>query len=189
VARKSSIDGLDPALRVELDAAIKRGATIDEITWMLKGLGADVSRSAVGRYSKQYADLAARQRDLQSIAKAFGSEFGEAGSHQGRLMNQLLTSIITRAVMPLAAGDEETKAPDFKDLHFLARAVKDANSAAKIDTDREAKIRDDAIKQERSRSAAAAVEGARAAGASPETCQRIRAAILGLDLQPQGAAS
>jgi hypothetical protein len=135
VAGRSTIDKLDPQIRLELDGALKRGATIDEITWMLKGLGADVSRSAVGRYSKQYADLASRQRDMQSIAKAFGAEFGQEGDLQGRLMIQLLTSLITRAAMPIAAGEAE-ELPDFKELHFLARAVKDATSAAKTDVDR-----------------------------------------------------
>jgi len=185
VAGRSSIDKLDPQIRLELDAALKRGATTDEITWMLKGLGADVSRSAVGRYSKQYRDLASRQRDMQSIAKAFGAEFGQEGDLQGRLMIQLLTSLITRAAMPIAAGEQE-ELPDFKELHFLARAVKDATSAAKTDVDREVKIRDEAAKQARSAAAAAAENTARASGASEDTIRRVRAAILGIDLPAKG---
>lgn len=182
---RSSIDALDPAIRAELDAAINRGATIDQITWMLKGLGADVSRSAVGRYSRQYAELASRQRDMASIAKAFGAEFGQEGDLQGRLMIQLLTSLITRAAMPIAAGETEDM-PDFKELHFLARAVKDATSAAKTDVDREAKIREEVAKAERSRAAAAAEGGMRQSGASEESIQRVRAKILGIELPAAG---
>lgn len=177
--RKSSIATLDSAIRLEVDAAIKRGATIDEITWMLKGLGQDVSRSAVGRYSKQYADLASRQRDMASIAQAFAGEFGEADDRQSRLLIQLITSITTRAIMPIAAGDEVDM--DGKELHFLARAIKDITSAAKTDVDREAKIRDEAVKRAKQRAADAAESSVKASGASDETIRKVRAAILGID--------
>jgi hypothetical protein len=189
VGRRSSIDRLDPVIREEVDAAIKRGATVDEITWTLKGLGADVSRSAVGRYSKQYRDLAHRQRDMQSIAKAFGQEFGGADDLQGRLMVQLLTSLITRVAMPIAAGDE-VEGVDFKDLHYLARAVKDASSAAKTDVDREAKIRTEEARRAREKAAAEGAAAAKAAGASEETAAFIRAKILGIEpAKPKGGAS
>ena len=173
---KSSIDKLPEPIRVEVDAAIARGATIDQIVWMLKGLGADVSRSAVGRYSKQYADLAARQRDIASAAKAFASDFGQEGDLQGRMMVQLLTSIITRSAMPVAAGEEENL-PGFRDVHFLARAVKDAVSAASLDVDREAKV----ARRAREKAAADAESAGKAAGASPETIKIIKAKILGIE--------
>lgn len=176
---KSSIDKLPPQIREEIDAAIKRGTTIDEIVWMLKGLGANVSRSAVGRYSKQYADLAARQRDMSSIAKAFAGEFGQADDMQGRLLIQLVTTIATRMVMPIAAG-EEVEA-DGKELHYLARALKDITSASKTDVDREAKIRAEAEKVAKRQAAEDAAGAAKSAGASEETIKRVRAAILGIE--------
>lgn len=175
---KSKIAQLPEPIRLEVDAAIKRGASIDQIVWMLKGLGQDVSRSSVGRYSKQYADLAARQRDMQSIATTFAGEFGEADDLQGRLLIQLVTSIATRMVMPMAAGDEVKT--DAKELHFLARALKDITSAAKTDVDREAKIRSEAIADARQKAATAAEGAARAAGASAETIHTIKASILGI---------
>lgn len=179
MGQRSSIDRLDPTIRAEVDAAIKRGSTIDVIVAKLRELGADVSRSAVGRYSKQYAALAARQRDMSAVANAFASEFGTADDLQGRLMIQLVTSLITRTAM--AASENEEPEFDFKELHFLARAVKDAASAAKTDTDREARIRDEAAKEEKRKAAERAESSARSAGASPETIHKVRAAILGLD--------
>ena len=174
MAGKSTIAKLPEPILLEVNAALKRNATIDEIVWMLKGLGQDVSRSAVGRYTKQYTDLAARQRDMSSIAKAFASEFGEADDQQGRLLIQLATTIATRMVLPIAAGDDPELAT--KSLMELGRAVKDITSAAKIDVDREAKIRSEA----KQRAANDAERAAKAAGATPETIDRIKASILGI---------
>lgn len=175
---RSSIEKLEPEIRCEVDAAIKRGATIDSILEMLRGLGADVSRSAVGRYSRNYAELARRQRDLQSTARAFAADFGDADDRQGRLLIQLLTSIATTHVIPLATDEDPDV--DGKELHFYARAVKDLISASKIDIDREAKIREEERKSTREKAAAAAETAARRAGASSETIALIRSEILGI---------
>lgn len=176
MGRRSSIDRLDPAIRDEANLAIKRGATIDEIVATLQALGADVSRSAVGRYSKRYAELAAQQRDMRSMAEAFGQEFGSSENSEGKLMMQLLTSIGARALMPMAT--EEDPGLDGKEFHFYARAVKDLISAAKTDADRDARIADNARKL-----AASAVERAgRASGASEATIERVKAAILGIEV-------
>ena len=179
MAGTSSIKKLDPAVRGEVDAAIKRGATIDQIVQMLRGLGADVSRSAVGRYSKDYAALAARQRDIQATARAFAAEFGDADDRQSRLLIQLVTTIATNKVMPMAGDDDAGL--DGKELHYLARAVKDITSAAKTDTDRERAIRADAAKTAREQAATDAASEAKAAGASDETIDRIKRKILGID--------
>src|SRR4051812_13821404 len=111
MAQRSSIDRLPPDIRLEVDQAIKAGSTIDEIVGLLLDLqekgkrGGAPPRSAVGRYSQQYRALAARQRDMASVAKAFGAEFGSADDLQGRLMIQLVASLITRVAMD-AAQDE-----------------------------------------------------------------------------------
>lgn len=178
MARKSSLEELPQPVLDELHAAIKRKATIDEIVWMLKGLGADVSRSAAGRYTKQYRDVAARQRDVNSMAKAFAGEFGSADDLQGRLMIQLATSLITRFALPMAGGDEIDM--DTKELMELARAVKDVTSASMTDVNREAKIRSEAMTKARQQAAADAETAGKEAGASPETIHRIKAKILGV---------
>lgn len=180
MAGRSTIDQLPPVIRQEVDAAIKRGATIDEIVAQLRDMGADhISRSAVGRYSKQFRDLADQQRQISSVAQAFGKEFGHADDLQGRFMIQLLNSVITRAVLPIASGEEIEI--DGKELHYLARAVKDVASAAKTDVDREAKIRDETKKRAREEAAAAAESAGRTAGASEETIEAIKRKILGID--------
>jgi hypothetical protein len=180
VAGRSSIDKLPSRVREEVDAAIKRGATIDDIVERLRELGADhISRSAVGRYSQQFREFAAQQRQISSVAQAFANEFGEAEDRQGRFMIQALTSVITRAILPVASGDEIEL--DGKELHYLARAVKDVASASKTDVDREAKIREETRKRAREEAAAAAESAGRSAGATPETIEAIKRKILGID--------
>lgn len=176
MAGRSRIERLDPRIRAEVDGAIKRGVTIDAITEMLKGLGVEIARSSVGLYTKKYAELARQQRDMRAVAEAFGQEFGTADDRQGRMMVQLLTSVITRAIMPVATAEEEPEALDAKELHFLARAVKDTMGAAKLDIERERLIRE----EERKRAADAGAEAARKGGATPQTIDLVKRAILGL---------
>jgi hypothetical protein len=112
------------------------------------------------------------------VAKAFGAEFGGSDNDQGKLMIQLITSVAARVALPLAT-DEEIDV-DGQELHFLARAVKDLTSAAKIDTDRDAKIRDEENKRTKAQAAKDAESAARDAGASEETIRMVKARILGL---------
>ena len=50
---KSTIIRLPPEIRAEVDRLIREGAaTTDEIVAALRELGAETSRSAVGRYAK-----------------------------------------------------------------------------------------------------------------------------------------
>lgn len=175
---RSSITDLPPAILDAVHAAIGRGETIDAIVALIRGMGGEASRSATGRYAKGFAELAKQQRDMRAVAEAFGREFGSADDHQGRMMVQLMTSVMTRAVMPLATGDEVDLST--KELMELGRAAKDITSAAKIDVEREARIRDEAAKRAKLAAADAAEDEGRAAGASEETLDRIRRKILGI---------
>ena len=85
MGRKSTITA-NPAIRAAVDAAIARGCTVDAIKAMLDEMGAEISRSAIGRHASKYADIAARQRDIRAAADAFASEFGNAEDNQSRLM-------------------------------------------------------------------------------------------------------
>jgi hypothetical protein len=182
MARKSAIDTLDPAIRSSVLRAIEEGATIDDIVALVRSMGGAVSRSAVGRYTQRFADLAKQQRDMRTVAEAFGREFGSADDHQARMMTQLITSLVTRTLIPLATADadDEEAQIDGLELSRLAKAAKDAVSASKIDIEREARIREEEGKRARDAAAAAADAEGRAAGASEETIRRIRARILGI---------
>jgi hypothetical protein len=179
MGRRSSIDQLPAEIRREVDAAIKAGLSITAIAKAVREAGGSVSRAAVGRYTQKYAELAKRQRDIAAMAEAWKADFGDAENPQMRLMVQLASTLYTRAPLPELSdgeGDPEPGSTDWKDLHFMARGLKDVVSAAKIDADREAAIR----KNERERSTQIATEAARKAGATPETIDLIKRELLGI---------
>ncbi|WP_066546790.1 phage protein Gp27 family protein [Sphingomonas sp. CCH15-F11] len=174
--RRSSVEKLDPAIRASVDRAIGRGASIDEIVELVDSLGGDVSRSAIGRYSIRYREMADQQRNVMAIAKAFGEDFGDSDNQAGKLLIQIINSVAVRALIPLASG--EVDAIDGKELHFLARAAKDLMSAAKTDADRDRQVRDATKKA----AAEAADQELRREGASADTIRRVKEQILGIEL-------
>lgn len=176
---RSTIDALPPVILAAVHDAIERRETIDAIVARIRDMGGDASRSAVGRYTKGFAELAKQQRDMRSVAEAFGREFGSADDLQGRMMIQLMTSLTTRVLMPHMTGEAEEDL-SVLDLSRLAKAVKDATSASKIDIEREAKIREEEARRARERAAADAETAGRAAGASEATLRAVRLGILGL---------
>jgi hypothetical protein len=162
----------NPAIREAVDGAIKRGCTIDAIKEMLDKMGVEIGRSAVGNYTKKYADLAQRQRDIRSAADAFAGEFGSADDNQTRLMIQLVTTLITENILERGEGEGSAM-----DLHLLASAVKNAIGAAKLDDDRRRLIRKEAFKE----AAEVADKAGRANGAGEASLQAIRAALMGVE--------
>ena len=179
MARKSSIKTLPPAVQAAVIKAMETGATIDAIVTQLDAMGHQRSRSAVGRYAKEYGELAARQRDMRSAAEAFAGEFGDSDNAEGKLLVQMLTSMGARMVMARATGADEEE-PDALEFSRLAKATKDLIGAAKTDSERDAKIREEVRKEERQRASDDAVSAARAAGASDATMDAIKKKLLGL---------
>ena len=145
----------------------------------MRGLGGEVSRSRVGRYSQRFAELAKQQRDMRSVAEAFGREFNTGDDMQGRMMIQLMTSITTRMLMPHMTGEAEEELSTLE-LTRLAKAVKDVGGAAKVDAERERAIREEEARRTKEAAANDAEVAGRAAGASEETLRRVRAGILGI---------
>lgn len=143
--RKSTIKTLPKEVQGAVVKALEQGATIDGIVAHLSELGHPRSRSAVGRYAREYAELAEKQRDIRVVAEAFAKDFGGTENAEGKLMVQMLTSIGARMILPIAAGQEEDLDP--KAFHFLAKATRELQSAAKIDADRDARVREEGRKQ------------------------------------------
>lgn len=178
MARKSSMKTLPSGIQAAVMQAMEAGATIDEIVAELDAMGHRRSRSAVGRYAKEYGQMAARQRDMRTAAEAFAGEFGGADNVEGKLLVQMLTSMGARMVMAKANDDEEE--PDALEFSRLAKATKDLIGAAKTDSERDARIREEAAKEARRKAADDAVSAARASGASDATMDAIKAKLLGL---------
>lgn len=171
MARQSSIS-VNPEIREAVDRALQRGCTIDAIKDMLDAMGAEISRSAIGRHAAKYSAVIARQRDIQCAAEVFAAEFGTLDNNQTRLMVQLVTTLITENLMGKGEGEGTAM-----DLRLLAAAVKDAAGAAKIDSDLRASIRKQALVD----AAAAAGKAGKAGGVPQEKIDIIVKQIMGID--------
>ena len=171
MGRKSTIKQ-NPAIQAAVNEAISRGATVDAIKEMLDGMQAGISRSAVGRYTSQYEDAAARQRDISSAASAFASEFGDLDNNQTRFTVQLMTTIITENLLKMGKGEGDPMS-----LRLLAATVKDNVHAAKADHEYRMSVRRDALAD----AAKKAGEVAKAGGVPQATIDLIMREIMGID--------
>jgi hypothetical protein len=168
---KSSVKALDPRIKAEVDAAIRDGrATIDQILALIRELGGDASRSAVGRYKRSAEQQMARYREAQEVAKVWiGKLQTDPEGDVGRLLAEMLR---TTAFQTL--GDIDAASP--QDLMFLGKALKDLASAEKLTAERILKVRQEAAKD----AAAVAVKEAKGAGLSDAAAEAIRRKILGV---------
>lgn len=169
--RKSSIKQLDPRIRAAVDAAIREDrATIDDIVAIIRELGGDASRSAVGRYKQKAEEQMVRYREAQEVAKVWiGKLQTDPEGDVGRLLAEMLR---TTAFSTL--GDIDAASP--QDIMFLGKALKDLASADKLTADRIMVVRREAAKE----AAAVAVKEAKGAGLSDEAADLIRKKILGV---------
>lgn len=174
--RKSSIKTLPPEILNAVNGALNDGRTIDDVVALIRSMGKARSRSAVGRYKKQIDAVADKMRQAREMATVLVGEIGPNAPEgkTGRLLVEILQNITFNFL--LREAEEDDAAADARDLHFLARAIKDMASAQKIDVEREAKIRRDQAEK-----AADEVDRiALAEGLSKETVDKFRAGILGL---------
>lgn len=169
--RKSSIKQLDPRIKSAVDSAIREDrATIDDIVAIIRELGGDASRSAVGRYKAKAEAQMARYREAQEVAKVWiGKLQTDPEGDVGRLLAEMLR---TTAFQTMGDIDEATP----QDIMFLGKALKDLASADKLTADRIMVVRREAAKE----AAAVAVKEAKGAGLSDEAADVIRKKILGL---------
>lgn len=181
---KSSIKRLPPQLRKELDRLLASGAhTLDQVVEHLRQLGAPVSRSAVGRYSQEFEEVAVHIRESREVTAAFARELGEVPEGD---MGRVLVEIVHRLVFKAGMHQLREGTIDAADAARLAKAIKDLAAGSKISVDMEVKIKELA-REEAKREAVHDVENvAREKGLSRETVEAIKSKILGV--KPQAAA-
>jgi len=176
MAPRSSIEQ-DPRIKEAADEAIRSGATVDQILEALQGIGADVSRSAVGRYTFKVRSTMAKLREAREVAKVWADKFGsEPDGDVGQLVGQVLHAVAFAQASHMAdaePGQEDGPGP--REVMFLAGALKDLASAGKINADRILKVR----KETATKAADEAVKVAKASGMTADTVAKLRAAVLG----------
>lgn len=169
--RKNTVVRLDPRIRESVDSAIREGrATIDDIVAIVRAMGGEASRSAVGRYKQQAESQMQKYREAQEIAKVWiGKLATDPEGDVGRLLSEMLRTAAFQTM-----GDMEAAAP--MDLMLLAKALKDLAGADKLTAERILKVRTEAAKEAAEKVAAVG----KAKGLSKETVEELRREILGV---------
>lgn len=178
--RKSSVTKLPPALRDELDRAIREGRlSIDDLTAFVRDRGAEVSRSAVGRYVKNYEDQIADYRKTQELAKVLVGELQDNPQGDvGRLASEMIKLNILRGIESMR--EEGGELPPEQTM-FLASALRSAGSFDKSNADLLLRLKKELATEAQAK--LKALEGSAAKGAvklDAETLKRIREEIYGI---------
>ena len=170
----STITELDPAIKNAVDTAIREGrATIDKIVSMIKEMGGDASRSAVGRYVANAREQLEEYQQAQQVAAVWVDKIGkEPQGDMGRLLIEMLRLIAYKSVGGMSQASPE-------DLMFLAKALKDIGGADKLMVDRSINVHK-LMQLEAAKVAAQVGKTAKKAGMSDETVELIRSQILGI---------
>ena len=174
MGRKSSIEILGPELKTAVDDALRRGIRIIDIVELVRGMGGEVSKSAVGRYKASFDASLARYRDAQEVAGKWVSQFhADPGSDVGRLLAEMCKTL---AFQTLAVANDAEDAVDGLELGRLARAVKALTDVDRVKAELETRVRREIAAE----AADKAAEVGHQAGLSADAVARIRREVLGL---------
>lgn len=176
MGRRSTVAQLPKELVEACNGLIRDGHTIDEILTALQGLGAQVSRSAVGRYVKSARESMEKYRQAQEVAKVWVDKLeAEPNGDVGRLLPEMLRVVAFQSLTTMGESDEPAKAMD---VMLLAKALKDIAGTTKANIDIERQLR--AMRADLKRAAEQVAGQVRRAGVSEETITQIRQRILGV---------
>lgn len=176
MGRRSTVAALPKELLERCHALIREGYTIEEILGALQGMGAEVSRSAVGRYVKSARETFEKYRQAQEVAKVWVDKLeAEPAGDVGRLLPEMLRTVAFQTLSSMGEGEADVKP---KDIMLLAAAIRNIADTTKTNVGVELQLRK--LRAEL-KTVAAEVEGAvRQAGLSEDTVERIKARILGV---------
>ena len=170
MGQRSTISRLPAEAQAKLRAMYDASMTLDEIHESLvdflceiDGAWSPPSRSAIHRHRQDYEATAAKMREAREMASAIATELKDIPEDKtGQLLIDLLRTMTFKVLQGnVEAGD----GVDAKDLHFLARTLKDMASASAIGTKQASEIR----KLAREEAATAVEEIGKARGIDADT--------------------
>lgn len=128
--RPSSITRLEEPLQAEVNRLVRAGWTIDDIKASLAELGADVSRSAVGRYVKSARESMETYRQGQEVAKVWLDKLeSDPQGDVARLLPEMLRALAFSTISQM--GTEGAKQVKPMEVMLLAKALKDLSGTTK----------------------------------------------------------
>lgn len=180
----STIDKLPEELRDQLARLRRDGRTITEIHDHLAKLGAEVSRSAVGRHVKSMAEVGEDMRRAAEMARFVVDQFGEETDERvGRANMAILQSGIMELLTERPIDEETGEAArlDAGEMKALSLALQRLVSSQRLDADRQLKMRAEAKREAAQEAAAAVDQVAKTEGLTKATADAIKARILGIN--------
>ena len=132
MSRSSSIEGLPQAIREEVRSSYARDETIASILARLAEQSQHVSRSAITRDRKKWAENQRDQASIRGAASVLRQELGDiAETDTGQVLMSLLESLMLQAA--------QKAEPSLKDARLLALALRSAMQSRRelIEMDRE----------------------------------------------------
>lgn len=92
----------------EVNRRLEGGWTVTEVTQALRELGADISRSAVGRYRKQWAEQIRDLAEVREFSRTVVAELSkQPESRMARLNTELMEAALFKCMNGLRAMIEE----------------------------------------------------------------------------------
>ena len=179
---RSSIARLPPELREAVDAAIADGATIDEITALIRGEGGACSRSAVGRYTKNVRDLIRQQQETDRGIEMWVRALGDRP--EGRAGLILVETLRTMTLSTLAELSKREEPATPEELSRLSLVLKRIEGTDKLRIERER-----AAAKEAAKTAPGAGQAPVRKGLSPEAVAAIREVVEGRPRAPERAVT
>lgn len=160
-------DELPREIREQVDRLlIEGGSTYDEIRDFLASQGYDISRSAIGRYGKDFLACYQRLRVIEDKSRALVSEVGD-----GLVLEEAASKLFAQMIL-------EAQISGDLDIKELPRIISDFAKLQASNVMRERYKRE--IKAKVEKTAADVEKTAKKGGLTPETAAEIRKKILGL---------
>jgi hypothetical protein len=181
MARPSTIDRLDPAIRDGIGRLREQGRTIDEILAHLQLLEVDVSRSALGRHIQKIDEIGEHMRQSRAVAEALVANFGEQPDNRlARLNIEMMHGVVMKLIS--SAVQEGGVALDAEQVLFVSRSLQSLAGAAKADDTRILIVRKE-LAQETKKAVEKVVEAVAAKGdtlTGQEVLRKIREDVYGI---------
>lgn len=143
MGRQNKVKQLTPGQRGVIHKMLEEYRTLDEIKAALEEMGADVSRSGLGRYKQQVDKVAARLKESREAAEVIAARLGpeSVDGRQGRALVDMLSSIVFGHLVHRM--DEPDGEADIDELKALARTIKDMQQSNRAAQDFELKMREE----------------------------------------------
>ncbi|PZQ46319.1 MAG: hypothetical protein DI551_05235 [Micavibrio aeruginosavorus] len=181
MAKPSSITRQPKEIRDKIAELREAGKTIDEILECLNSLGADVSRSALGRHIQKADKVAEKILHSRQMAEAITSKFGDEKTSQVARVNlEMMHSLVLNVLTGADDGKDVVLKP--MDAMLLSTALEKLSKAQKSDVETAIKTAVETERRAAMQKAADVVSReAKKQGLSTETVTAIRSSILGVE--------